>query len=309
MISENRLFGSLSIATRQKIAELHRHILAQERLHRPKWPESNRLIREIAQEITNSMANRNLPINLESVVNQLNIHLKSQPKSFSQELGKLRPVPGGFELEVFGQISKSKSEAPQLPFADADCGVCNDTDIIQDLTYQGRFSLAHELGHVCFFADDSISARPTRLTSISFNEQRRRWREEGLCEDFARALLMPDKYKYIIKEPGKIHDLFEISETFCISFEPAVRRILYDWRKWPSSFIVYLDFSKTEKRIRCFRGLDRKKISSSNPTRTKIADLLGDVKTQSEAATIFRKVFGLDKDRIAFTKLSLWIML
>jgi Zn-dependent peptidase ImmA (M78 family) len=309
MIITNEIFANLPIATRQKIIELQRHILIQERFHRPEWPEANRLIKDIAREITSSTANEHLPINLESVVSRFNIRLKQQTNSFSEGLGKLKPISGGFELAIFGQMWKSKLEDPQLPFVGANHDKCSGTEIIRDLTYQGRLTLAHELGHILFYTADRISAKPTRLISKRLGETTRRWREEGLCEDFARALLMPDEYKYIIKEPGKIHDLFEISETFHVSFEPAVRRILYDWRKWPSGLIVNVDFKKTKCRIKCFRGIDRKKISSSNPTRTKISDLLGDVKTPSEAATMFRKVFGLDEDRTAFTKLSLWVML
>lgn len=308
IILANGIFGGLSIGARRKIAELQRHILIQERNYRRKWPEANRLIKETAEEITGSLSDQELPINLDIVARCLNVYIERCPKSASSSLGKLTPIPGGFELVIFGQICASNQQSYDLPLFDSltHKDVDSKAEITAPLSSQGRFTFAHELGHVFFFTSDQPFSKPNRLIPRSLGTSSRRWREEGLCHDFARAILMPDRYKSIIKESGSIHELHDVTKAFNISKEPAVRRILYDWEKWRSCLVVNTNFAGAEVKVQCFRGADRKKYSDSNPTRTKITEWINVMKTPSEVATMFRKKFELSKDKFTFDKLSYW---
>lgn len=305
------MFTELSVTAQHRIAELQKHILIQERDFRPTWPDANRLIQGIAEDITGALQNQALPVNLEEVAHCLKVNVKGHPRSESSSLGKLSPVTGGFELALFGQVTASSQGGHHLPLFDELKGgrEQDQTDLLRSLDSQGRFTVAHELGHTFFFVSDRSSSMSRRLIPKSHSMRRGRWREEGLCHDFARALLMPGKYKSAIAETESMSSLLDATKVFNVSKEPAVRRILYDWGRWPSCLFVNVDFSRTPPRIACFRGKSRKQSSDLSPSRTHIAKWTDGMHTPQEVGAMFRRRFSLSEDRIISNKVSLWVAL
>lgn len=310
MILANGVFEDLSLMVRRKIAELQRHILTQERNFRPKWPEANRLVKEIAGEINGTVGIKRLPVDLDSVARHLHVRLQPQPRAEFESLGELCPIPGGFRVAIFGQIDERKLENYRLPLLDSFSQAEKQrAEVVANLSPQGRFTFAHELGHALFYTSDQPGSKPERLIPVNCGTTKGNWREDGLCHDFARVLLMPDKYSSIVKESATASELLAATQAFNISIEPAVRRILYDWKRWRSCMTVNVDFTKKIPTVRCFRGADRKRENAAAPTSTQLAEWLEGTDSPSEAAARFRQRFHIDEQKLICRRKNLWVLL
>ena len=308
MIIVNGVFSGLSLISRRKIGEFQKYILTQERNSKLKWLEAKKLIQSIAEEI-NKMLGMKLPTNLNAIAHHLNIDIEFESRTASGNIGHLYPISGGFKLIVFGQINNSKMAHNTLPLFTLSSQKHSQLHPEAILSHRERFTLAHELGHVFFYTSESSEKKPERLTIQKHVLSREKWREEGLCHDFARALLMPKEYNYMAPEPATAQGLLKITKAFNVSIEAAVRRILYDWEKWKSSLIVYADFNESILKVQCFRGVDRKKSGANNPTSTQISRLLKNISNPINATNILRQKYLIADYNMVINKRLFWAFL
>ena len=120
---------------------------------------------------------------------------------------------------------------------------------------------------------------------------------------------MPDKYDKLIGEATTIHELKKIMRTFGVNFEPAVRRIIHDWEKWPSALLVRIESRGGNLKIDCFRGIHRKKRSPESPTSTELSNLLVKKTSPWEIKSKLTEVFKLDKDSMTNNTMAVWAIL
>lgn len=305
----NGVFSSLSLRNRKNVYELQEHILVQERNRRDKWPKANELIKTIAREISLSLSDGSLPVELDRVFELLNIRLKTEPTQLSKTAGKLIPTEGGFKMTIFGQLERSSGKLKDFPLFNYMVPKNDNADTCNALSPRGRFSFAHELGHVFFYVSDSQTSKPKRLLLTNAGRTGRRWRIEGLCHDFARTLLMPDKHKELVGEFATIPELIKTIKTFNITAEPAVRRILYDWEKWPLSLLAKVEIQRDNLKIKCFRGKHRKKSSYESPKSSDLSRLLDGINGPLKICDRLIETFKLKKENVKSNKSVIWAIL
>lgn len=167
---------------------------------------------QIVEEMLITTGQRNPPIGLEPIAGLQKVHTIKKVPLEKENLGRLIPDARGFVL------------------------LLRDKDSI----YRQRVTIAHELGHTLFF--DILASPPSRLPKMlaAPNSQDK---EEWLCYDFARELLMPRliflrllQYKY--KAPS-IEAINKMSQIFQVAPEVICWRVFRDFRMWESSIAFF----------------------------------------------------------------------
>ncbi len=125
---------------------------------------------------------------------------------------------------------------------------------------RARFTIAHECGHSLFYGRAERSwQRIDPSASSSGLGRRGHRREEGLCDAFAGALLLPERWlhgKLSALEPS-YGAVLTVARVARVSPEVVIRRALYDLQAWPTAafYGIRLDTdSGTCVGVKCFRG-------------------------------------------------------
>ena len=179
------------------------------------WQGAASFLQSLAEELHWHLS-LGSPVRLKPVSDAFGIAVRFQDVQGQQRTeGTLRPVPGGFVATVFrGNPNTS-------------------------LSARERFTLAHEIGHCLFFVNESRYALPRRVTPAPLHGSPEHRREEGLCNDFARALLIPSAAFGSCSEAPTAALLSRLSQELEVSIEPLIRRAIYDRKIWPEwSFAV-----------------------------------------------------------------------
>ena len=138
-----------------------------------------------------------------------------------------------------------------------------------------RTTLAHELGHALFYdLGQSPPSRAARSATLHASEDKEEW----LCFDFARELLMPasiasESLQTSEKVPS-LNELRSFCDLFGVSLTLACRRIFRDLRAWPNAMIFIAEWdglNRSWKPVEIFKG---RQMSDLHAQRKRVSSLL-----------------------------------
>ena len=252
VITTKRHLG-LPLQARHTIEDFQRYILAQHHAHSPKWLLAQNLIQRIAEVLVEALDIQGPRVMVEGAARLLDVNLKFISAERGRSCGRIEPTDQGF-LAVISR--GSVTDAP--------------------LNVRERFTIAHECGHT-FFYHMGATGKPRRIIPKSpggYRESRNResGREEGLCDAFARALLMPSKWvaKFTVNEPSA-DNLLSGADYFKVSTEAFARRVLYDFRGWATSIFFRVDLAGNELDVHPFLGKRSESVLSSKKLKWELA--------------------------------------
>jgi len=127
-----------------------------------------------------------------------------------------------------------------------------------------RTTFAHELGHTLFYdLRESPPSRASKDPAIDISQDKEEW----LCFDFARELLMPTNAALAALQANKNSQSLDALWSFCYRFDVsltlACRRIFRDLKAWSTSVVFiaqWNDVSRSWKPIEIFKGKEMKSI-------------------------------------------------
>ena len=165
--------------------------------------------------------------------------------------GELRPEVGGFVARVYDSAGARDAVASnQLQFDWQTSQVAPPaTTTIEGLSRRGVFSLAHEVGHGLFYRLERVGAAPTRLVPRP-PTPREKVREEGLCEDFAAAFLLPDACSAELPADFCLDDIVAAWRRWPVPVATIVRRAMYDWHAGKSTVVMCVRLRRGEWKLR-----------------------------------------------------------
>lgn len=225
-------------SVRRSVDAFQRYIMEQDRNNSDSWGgQAQKLIQSVASRLGELCKEGDGRVDLEAVALQMGATIVARGLRDDSLRGSLSATDEGFEIRV-------GSREP---------------------VHRQRFTVAHELGHILFYsAGDGGRARRLlpygRGTSL-------RAREEGLCDAFARALLVPEAIasELACKSPS----LEEVLDTRCrlgTSGEVILRRMLYDFEAWPKCVFYRIFATGEERKVRPFWGAKRRSRPKGAPT-------------------------------------------
>ena len=242
---------------------------------RSRESKSKDLIQDVADALVQSTTPPGRRVDLSRVGSLLRVVERPDRRSNRAVMTWLFPVESGFHMSVNRNMEMTEGRL--------------------------RFSIAHEYGHTLFFR--LYSSPPRRLVPMAIsNTAEYRW-EEGLCHDFARALLLPRTGTYEAASGGVGLQLLQrICSSYEVSMDVAVRRILYDLRLWRRSIFYKVDIEDLSAEV--FRGRG----SRSSPTRRVIEDALQGLDREHVLARLSR-LEGLRAREMGFptSRRYLWL--
>jgi hypothetical protein len=245
------------------------------------WPHAKPLIQQIADEIHEDCGAQPLPVSLSAIVAMFRVSLRIAEPTSSRGAAKIAPIRGGFEATIFRSSDGPNDSAH--PSFDLEAVIASAPTREGNRT---RFTVAHELGHTLFYARENESSYPTRIVAQPASFEQARWREEGLCHDFARALLIPKNTRSLISNTPHMGVLVDLVRAARVTPEPLVRRIMYDWDLWPDAVLTQLTVSDGRLHAKLFRGANRRASTGSGMTAPRIEKELMGVHTLAEAEAV-----------------------
>ena len=232
------LHSGNGLAVKRRIVEIgdfQNYVFDAYRKRLPEWPEAKRLIQLAAEALLREVEEFKAPISPAAIAPLLRIKWQIAARTDSRLDGSLTPEGSYFRAVVFV-----------------------DDQRFSGLSRRARFTFAHECGHTLFFDLDSRtlnriipvglpSNRGSDLESIDR-------REEGLCYDFARALLLPTELLRDLDTERSLGHLFRSCKSFDVSEEVIIRRLMYDLDRMENSIVVKIETPLTAGAIRVFNG-------------------------------------------------------
>jgi len=176
------------------------YILQQHRAGSERWPEARRLIQQAAEDLVEAAGPAGEERSLLSVATLLRVRFRfTEVLEEDARCGFMVPDGTGFHAVIAGSLRHHRS----------------------------RFTLAHECGHALFYT--SGGTRPQRLLPLSLGERLPRVREEGLCDSFAAAVVLPERILApLAHAPVTVAGLLEVAARWNVAPETLFRRLLYD---------------------------------------------------------------------------------
>lgn len=292
----------LSPQVRSDLGSFQRYIAERSLARAQHWVSSRPLIQRVATSIAESLREPKPPTSLGDVAELLGIEVRCVPAMSARHFGKLAPAPGGFIATVYGQI-RTGSDA-QGEFILPNLGPARPGWL--HLNRRGRFTLAHEFGHALFYNFMTPGTSPSRIIprrNLSRNDV---WREEGLCDAFARALLIPERTQSIVDKNFSFAVLIESAKCFGVPGEILMHRVMHDWMMWGSRMIFRIEVRSGEKHVRLFRGRSRP-TDESGPTKGRIASLITDCGDAEGVADLLRKTLRLTNRKVLVHRDVVWV--
>jgi hypothetical protein len=287
---------TLSSDASRAIEAFQGYIAQQHRTRARTWTHAHQLIQAVGSTLVTAQLEP--PTDLTAVAESLGVAIELRPSS-TKQLGKLEPIIGGFKALVYGQVRRRVTQ-PELS------GTSETAVPTIQLSKAGRFTVAHELGHVLFY---SVCAErsPSRVIPAMRLRPEDYWREEGLCDGFARALLLPDKWKLAVGSSAKFANLLEASAYFQVRGEPLLRRILHDWKLWNDALFVRIVVGSTGLNYRVFRGTARR--TDVMLRRDRLLATLGDADSSTLVAGRLVRALGISSRQIMVHGNTVWASL
>jgi|GEM_PF-3775737 len=192
------------------------------------WPGAKKRIQDIAAAIVTTLGLKTPPVDLARVARLFQVNITERRTMHANVSGQLLPTRNGFEIVV---LENSKTQP----------------------STRWRFTLAHELGHTLFFfsgpnGPERIFPRPLGPLSPLTR------REEGLCDAFAAALLVPDVFICDLRSHSPtMADIIQTSLRLQVTPDVLIRRLLHDFRVMQDR-AVYAVRPSNPLRVTVFRG-------------------------------------------------------
>lgn len=299
-MSENVLFEDLTREQRACVQQFQQYVVEMVRSRAQSWPISQRLIQAIAQVLSSDVLSPGHPVNLRPIATRLHARVNVVAWPGNRAAADITPTPDGFDIAIRRATTGPAAVDGLFPEQVITVGKRS------IFTPHERFSLAHELGHVFFYRQEHLGEPPQRIVTRRVGKFTR---EEGLCHDFARALLIPTSVAHAVDGSPSLRELLRAARDCAVSPEVCVRRLLHDCDLWPESLFVRLSFETGVLRADCFRGRLRPAASQRNPGRRQVMAIVGACDTVGAAVEAMRQRYDLPQDRIAESADRAWFEL
>jgi hypothetical protein len=277
------------------IKRFQQYIIARTARTAPGPSSARHLIQLVSEELA-AVACPLLPVDPMSVASLLGISLAFASQDPSGQLGKLEPVLGGFRLALYGQRHISSPSEGNLELAD---------ERAPSITRRGRFTIAHEIGHSLFYSRAGEHERPSRVVPVAATSSGH-WKEEGLCHDFARALLLPTSANSLAESQPSIQGLLAGAGAFRVSKDVFVRRILYDWEMWPDAEVVTVRVGPDRSTLMVHRGADARRAAKRQSRLTPVRSQILGLRSKSAIADLLRKTLAPRRVEIWTRGIEVW---
>lgn len=251
------------------------------------WSQAQNLIQEVAESLV-ATATGKPPTDLVRVAELLRLEIQCLPQRTPQHFGKLMPRLGGFTAAVY--LAPPVAISPQSGLAISP--VPPSAADFSGLSRTGRFILAHEFAHALFYTVAEQGKMPERVIGTRPATRDWHWREEGLCNAFARALLIPKRWSSAVEFSASFAGLIECGRLFHVPSTPLLHRILYDWEMWPTAAMVRVDSRYQKLQLRIFKGKMRRKTGSA-PTKPQLQRALRTIMNPESVREILSRQFGV----------------
>jgi len=128
--------------------------------------------------------------------------------------------------------------------------ISSEAELLKDVRV--RSTVAHEVGHTFFFDISHFPPKqgPRFEHALASNV---REKEEWWCFDFARKLLLPDRWikKSVISHNFSGLELAsKIRREYNVSWDILLRKLVYDLEMWATSTVFRLDFEDSQVILR-----------------------------------------------------------
>lgn len=277
-----------------------------------RWVSAKPLVQAIADAIIADLAAKEPPIDLDPIAKKLGVRVEYRNTTAKHSAAMLESTQSGFRATLFRFTNQRDLRLGSIEARfdyDDSCATPRD-----------RFTLAHEIGHVFFYRVTSSLQVPKRIVPIphgGFGKRGRNnessatsRREEALCHDFARALLLPSELRHLVSDHPQLENLASLCRTFRANQEPVLRRILYDFDLWRSAVFYRVSCRRLGDApgVQTFRGSARRRQSDGSPKKNDIVEKVIGAQTAEE---IFEKLHDNYRSRaseIVRLGASVWIM-
>lgn len=198
------------------------------------WSGCSAAIDAVAEQILRHIGFSRPPVSVERLTQILQVELLFQRWKAGLPEAEIRPVGKNLRITVY-----------------------RSRELHKPLTNRERFSLVHECAHSFFFYRSGRAI--SRIIPSDFagyhSKSSHAIREEGLCDRFARAVLIPSECRKAIKEKQPSAEaLMCIADEYLVSGEVAVRRILHDFQLWADSVVYRVWFTQPMAQVKAFWG-------------------------------------------------------
>lgn len=276
------IFENLAKPVRDSIEDFQRYVVSEYQRGAGTWRQAQALVHAIARQFGRDLKRGNCPVDPQEVAHKLSVEISFMPRTENSVCGRLVPTENGFRAVVAG--------APGEPRA--------------------RFSVAHECGHVLFYYPSP--RRPERIIPKSFEaESRIARKEEGLCDDFARVLLLPEEsIADLTRADVSLEHLLTTASRQRVSPETLVRRVLYDLDRWDTSVLYCIRWRNRSFKVQTYRGLRRRTNSDRAPSAKVMRDVFQQIPTAwsvEAVKTHLRDHFGLADCQIQPHHTAIWV--
>ena len=277
--------GSVSVRSFQE------YILKQSRANSASWPAARGLVQAAADGLLRSTMSVRPPTRLAALARLMRISVRVRETNSSTELGRLIPVSGGFRAHLSpARVARPKVRGPEsLPLGEG--ALASSAQLRLDR--RSRFTLAHEIGHTLFYHAPTPTEIPHRLVPAGSPTSAEYRREEGLCHDFARALLIPSACRGWVPATPDLAFVIHTARRLEVGIEPLVRRILHDWGLWREAAIVLIARPGESFTATVFRGKGVKN-TKYVPTGRQILQAMAD----EQGASIVETLSKVSGDRL-----------
>lgn len=260
--------------------------------------QGKRLIQAIGEDLA-TVSSSEMPVDPVRIAVTLNACVEVAPTTSRGQLGKLVPVPGGFRVVLYGQ---------ERGLGEAQGSLGIQGDATPQLTNRGRFTLAHELGHALFYTRPRDAAeKPVRVIPAG-SARDVYWREEGLCHEFARALLVPSFAKALVGPTPSPSAIVGATKALRVSREVLVRRVLHDWLLWSETTLLHVSGSGKQLRAQLLHGaaVSRRTVAVGAAQRLRAVEEEGD---WLEVLNAIENLFGCPRTSMLVSEKEVWAII
>lgn len=228
-----------SPAVSRALEDFQRFVLAQVRERRSRWgSQSQKLCQAVATELVKASDQVQPPVDLYKIAEFIGIDVRDELANGGSEMGAIWTTDERITVAVRRSLGRERQ----------------------------RFILAHELGHTLFFYR-TVAGYQRLLPATSNPNSHGHLREEGLCDAFARALLIPSVLASCFTvDPPSFERLMALSDRLVVSPSVLLRRVMHDLDGW-SDEICYAIYKGESTRVVSFIGRARKKARGAAPSR------------------------------------------
>jgi Zn-dependent peptidase ImmA (M78 family) len=268
------------------------------------WPNAKMMIQCVADDVHEDLGAEPLPVSLGDIMTMFGVSMTIEHREISSGAAKIVPVRGGFHVTIFHVHSNSNAHSDLT----LDFEALIESAPVRDGN-RTRFTVAHELGHTLFYRAEGSLKPPSRIIPQPPSFGPNKWREEGLCHDFARALLIPKHVRSLVSGTPHIGVIVDLVRALRVTPEPLVRRIMYDWGLWPDTVFIQITKSERTLQTKLFRGTHQRARRRTMLTARDFEKEFADVRTLSEAEALLTQK-KLLRNHLSFRgSQSLWGLL